>query len=358
MGRLMKRTLIHFLAAMFLLSGCRSLNSPESFDPHNPDPALRGGVAFDPLDLERSLDSAFLRPNPAPYVLGVGDVVEIEIAGIGGTRASTAILPDGKLYYDLAGGVTADGKTIKELARVLESRLSEDYSSPHVNINLIEINSRRFWVLGRVFKPGLYPLQQPTTLLEAISLAGGLFTSRFSGSTEELADLGNSFVIRNGEVLPIDFEALLRKGDMSQNIYLRPDDYIYLPSALSQNVYVLGHVRQPQAIGYKDRLTLIGAVAAAKGPIPGAYLEKVVIIRGSLQQPKVAVVDLEAILKGQERNVVLRPFDIVWIPRDPWDKLNEYFWLIANTAAQTIAVREGARAVDATSDSAPVIPIN
>jgi len=350
---------VTLLAGVVLVfGGCAGHPEADRFDALSPSPAERGGVIFDPLDLENTLDESLLKPSTEPYILGVGDVVEIEIAGIPGTRTETFILPDGRLYYNLAGGVEADGLTIIELADRLKKRLEADYSSPEVNINLVEVNSRRFWILGRVFKPGLYPLKQPTSLLEAISLAGGLFTSRFSGSTEELADLGNSFLIREGEVLPIDFTALLREGDMSQNIYLRPDDYIYMPSALSQNVYVLGHVRQPQAIGYKDRLTLVGAVAAAKGPIPGAYLKKVVIVRGSLREPKVAIVDLNSILTGKTRNVELRPFDIVWVPRSPWDKLNEYFWLIASTAAQTIAVREGARAVDADTDSSPVIPID
>ena len=346
------------ICALLLLAGCSHGPGPGRFDAEAPAPIERAGVVFDPLDLSNRLDPELLRPSTSPYQLGVGDVVESEIAGIEGTRARTFILPDGNLYYDLAGGVAADGLTITELAERLQESLRRDYSSPQVNVNLVEVNSRRYWVLGRVNNPGLYPLKQPTTLLEAISMAGGLFTSRFSGSTEELADLGNSFIIREGKVLPVDFQALLRGGDMSQNIFLRAGDYIFLPSALSQNVYVLGHVRQPQAIGYKDRLTLVAAVAAAKGPIPGAHLDKVVIVRGSLREPKVAVVDLEAILKGKAVNVELRPFDIVWVPRDPWDKLGEYFWLIANTAAQTIAVREGARAVDATSDSTPVIPID
>jgi protein involved in polysaccharide export with SLBB domain len=64
------------------------------------------------------------------------------------------------------------------------------------------------------------------TVLEAISKAGGLFTSRFSGTTEELADLHHSMLIRNGKPLAVDFNRLLREGDMSQNIYLRPNDYI------------------------------------------------------------------------------------------------------------------------------------
>jgi polysaccharide export outer membrane protein len=344
--------------ALLLSTACRVLNPPDSFDPLNPDPIVRAGTAFDPLDINNQLDPELLNPPKDPYILGVGDVVEIEIAGIPGTRNSTFILPDGKLYYDLAGGVYADGLTIKQLAERLTEALSRDYSSPSVNVSLREVNSRRYWVLGRVFKPGLYPLQQPTTLLEAISDAGGLFTSRFSGSTEELADLGNSFVLRNKEVLPVDFQALLRGGDMSQNIYLYPDDYIYLPSSLSQNVYVLGAVRQPQAIGYKDRLTLVGAISAAKGPGPLAHLDQVVIVRDGLSEPRVAVVDLKAILTGRARNVELRPFDIVWVPDRPFEKIKEYFWVILNTATQTIAVREGARAVDADSDNAPVIPID
>jgi protein involved in polysaccharide export with SLBB domain len=206
-------------------------------------------------------------------------------------------------------------------------------------------------------KPGLYPLNQPTTLLEGISLAGGLFTSRFSGSTEELADLSNSFVLRDGEVLPVDLFALIKEGDMNQNIYLKDGDYVYLPSSLSQNVHVLGAVMQPQAIGYKDKISIVAAIANAKGPTPAANLDKVLIIRGSLSSPKVAVVDFEAILAGRATNVELRPFDIVWVPDRPFKILETYFWVIFDAAATTIAVREGANAVDTIDGVSPGISI-
>jgi protein involved in polysaccharide export with SLBB domain len=298
-----------------------------------------------------------LRPSTAAYQLGVGDWVEIEITGIAGSRSETFVMPDGKVYYDLAGGVEADGLTIRELGDRLAKALRHDYSSPSVNVTLREVKSRRAWMLGRLNKPGLYPLSQPTTLLEGISLAGGLFTSRFSGSTEELADLGNSFVLRDGEVLPVDFLALVKEGDMTQNIYLRDGDYVYLPSSLSQNIHVLGEVMQPQAIGFKDRINLVAAIANAKGPTPSARLEQVMIIRGSLSDPKVAVINFKDILAGRATNIELQPFDIVWVPDRPFEILERYFWVIFDSAATTIAVREGANSVERINTDAPGITI-
>ena len=158
----------------------------------------------------------------------------------------------------------------------------------------------------------------------------------------------------------MDLLALMKAGDMSQNIYLRDGDYVYLPSSLSQNVHVLGAVMQPQAIGYKDRLSLVAAIANAKGPAPNANIKKVLIIRGSLSAPRVAVLDLEQILSGQATDVELRPFDIIWVPDRPFLRLERYFWTVFDAAATTIAVREGANAVETPGGESPavVIPID
>lgn len=342
-------------------SGCRhSTVEPERFDPRAEQAAFNEFAEFEDIDTTRELDPALLQPSKEPYQLGVGDWIEIEITGIAGTRSETFIMPDGRVYYDLAGAVEADGLTIAELGERLEIALSRDYSSPEVNVTLREVNSRRAWLLGRLFKPGLYPLTQPTTLLEGISQAGGLFTSRFSGSTEELADLSNSFVLRDGKVLPIDFLALIKQGDMSQNIYLRDGDYVYLPSSLSQNIHVLGAVMQPQALGYKDKISLVAAITHAKGPTPEAHLKQVMIIRGSLKSPKVAVVNVLDILSGDATDIKLAPFDIVWVPERPFQFLERYFWVVFDAAASTIAVREGANSVETTGDNNPgvVIPLS
>lgn len=337
--------------------GCKNLGERKQFDPRDPVESMLEEEAFQSLESSRELDAAWLVPSEAPYRIGVGDWLEIEITGVGGSRSETFVMPDGRVYYDLAGGVKADGLTVSQLSKALESALRRDYASPNVNVTLREVRSRRAWLLGRLNRPGLYPLNQPTTLLEGISQAGGLFTSRFSGSTEELADLGNSFVLRDGEVLPVDLLALIKQGDMSQNIYLEDGDYVYLPSSLSQNVHVLGAVMQPQALGFKDKINIVAAIAHAKGPTPDANLEKVLIIRGSLTAPKVAVVDFKAILGGKATNVELRPFDIIWVPDRPFKRLEDYFWVIFDAAATTIAVREGANSVDTIDGVSPGISI-
>lgn len=341
---------------LLLSAGCRQVGEREEFDPRAAA-GMSGGAAFEPLQTQRRLNPAWLEPSEAAYAIGVGDRVEIEITGVPGSRSETFVMPDGRVYYDLAGGVKADGLTVSELSKALEAALRRDYSSPSVNVTLREVRSRRAWLLGRLNQPGLYPLNQPTTLLEGISLAGGLFTSRFSGSTEELADLSNSFVLREGEVLPVDLLALIKEGDMSQNIYLKDGDYVYLPSSLSQNVHVLGAVGQPQAIGFKDNINVVAAVAHARGPTPDANLEKILIIRGSLSEPKVAVVDFEAILAGEATNVELRPFDIVWVPDRPFKVLEDYFWVVFDAAATTIAVREGANSVETIDGVSPNVSI-
>jgi len=182
------------------------------------------------------------------------------------------------------------------------------------------------------------------TLIESITKAGGLFTSRFSGTTEELADLHHSFVIRQGRMLPVKFHELIREGDMSQNIYLEADDFIYLPSALSTEVYVLGAVYQPRAVGFKDQLTLVSAIADARGTITDAYLSHVAIVRGSLASPEIAIVNYKAIVTGKAPDVRLEPRDIVFVPFTPYRTLKKYANLIINTFARTVAANEGIHA--------------
>lgn len=342
---------------LFLGSSCQQIIPQSEFDARKVDTNARN-PSFTNVKINRSPDRKLLIPPAEPYILGPGDIMEIEIAEVAGTLARTFVMPDGLVYYNLAGGIRAEGLTTAQLSKKLCEALKRDYTNPLVNVSLVEVRSRRFWVLGRVFKPGLYPLRQPTTLLEAISQAGGLFTSRFSGTTEELADLSKSVVIRNGQILPVNFEKLIRSGDTSHNIYLRHNDYVYLPSAATSTVLLLGAVAAPQAIGYKDSLTLIDCIAQCKGPAKGAYLKEVVIVRGSLDKPAASVVNLQAILTGKETNVLLQPGDIVWIPKRPLGLLESTVQLVFQDAARTIAAGEGSRFAGGQENPVISIPLS
>lgn len=347
--------LIFFLGLSVLaVSGCRQLIPDPSFDARTTDQTVRN-LTFTNVKVKRNPDESLLKDPKDPYVLGPGDILEIEIAEVPGTIARTFVMPDGMVYYNLAGGVRAEGLTQREFAGKLTQALQKDYSRPLVNVSLVEVRSRRYWILGRVFKPGIYPLRQPTTLLEAISQAGGLFTSAFSGVTEELADLSNSVVIRDGKILPVNFDKLVREGDATQNIYLRHNDFVYLPSATQSSVLLLGAVVMPQAVGYKDSLTLIDCIAQCRGPAKDAYLKELVIVRGSLDKPQAAIVNLHDILTGKATNVLLQPGDIVWVPKRPLGLLETTVELVFQDAARTIAAGEGSRV--AGGNQSPVISI-
>jgi polysaccharide biosynthesis/export protein len=278
--------------------------------------------------------------------------------------------PDGKIYFYVLPGLDVWGLSLAEtqalLAREMQKFVRE---KPPLALTLRSVESQRIWVLGRLGTPGVYPLTGPTTLLEAISLAGGpisasSFTSLTSasgmgsrGATDEAADLSRSFVIRDGKLLPVDFNRLLREGDLSHNIYLRSDDFIYLPSAKSQTVHVIGAVTQSRAVNYTSQLTLTQAVASAGGTIKDAYVSGVAIVRGSLSEPKLAVMDYQEIMHGHAPDVLLEPNDIVYVPFTPYRTLTRYTNLILDTFVRAVGANEGSRAVDRNSSVGVNVPI-
>jgi len=294
----------------------------------------------------------WLLPPASPFTLGPGDVIDIEILGLRANRASTLVGPDGRIYFFLLPGLDVWGLSLDETRSLLERELGRYLQTPpQVSVGLRSVGSKRIWLLGRLNAPGLYPLSTPMTLLEAVALAGGPVSS---GATD-LADLKNGFVVRHGQAVTLDFESLLRTGDLSQNIYLQADDLLYLPSALNQQVYVLGAVLSPQPIAFRPKLTLLAAIASTGGPARGARLGNIAIVRGSLSDPKIATVNLPAIIRGQATDVLLEPRDIVYVPQARFQFLGRYMSLIMSTFVSTIAVNEGVRAVDS---SAPPVGIS
>ena len=303
------------------------------------------------------LNPALLRPGTAPFTLGPGDRLEIEILGTLNSRATTGVGPDGKIYYYLLPGLNVWGLTLAQTRDLLQKELGKYLTEPQISITLREVSSKQVWLLGRLSKPGVYPMAAPMSLLEAVAMAGGTASSGTQVTPQELADLRHSFVMRQGQFLPVDFTRLLREGDTSQNIYLQPDDFVYVPSASLQQVYVLGAVKFPRSVPYTDRMTLVSAMANATGAatvdwfVPGnygvladAYLSHVAIVRGSLSEPQMTVVDYGAIIKGKARDVLLEPGDIVYVPNSPYSTLKRYLNTIVGTFITTVAANEGINA--------------
>jgi len=344
-------SLILILLVLFL-SGCQT-TGPQ-FDARK-ETRLQLGKITDLKSVSTSsrLDSNLFKRSSEIFTLGPGDRIEIEISGDLTSRVTTAVGPDGKIYYNLLPGLDVWGLTLTQTKALLEKELAKYIrAKPQVSVNLRGIESKKIWILGRINAPGVFPLTGPTTLLEAISQAGGPITVGAGTSSDDLADYQRSFLIRNGKMLPINFQRLLRDGDMSQNIYLKPDDFVYIPTAVSKNVYVLGAVSQPRIVRYSGPMSLVSVVANAGGTIKYANLSQVAVVRGSLNDPKVAILNYDDIVKGKDSDVLIDPGDVVYVPFSPYQALEKYVDLILHTFVRTVGANEGARVIS--SDSRPV----
>jgi len=335
-------------ALVLLAAGCRS-----AAPPYAEFPELRpAGSPAKSVALGKPVDPAWLQPPSEPFTLGPGDKLELEIIGEPASKTTATVGPDGKIYFSLLAGIDVWGATISQAKELIEQELSKYVrEKPQVSIVLRGVESKRIWVLGRVQAPGVYSMAVPMTLLEAISMSGGTMTfsnyrdQEAAGMSEEMADLRRSFVIRQGKMLPINFERLLKGGDLSQNIYLQPDDFVYLPAATAREVYVLGAVTQPRPVSYSEGLTVAGAVASAYGTIKGAYMHHVAVVRGSLSQPNIAIVDYKAVIRGEAPDITLEPNDIVYVPFSPYRYLEKYAEIILNTFLSAAAINAGSAAV-------------
>ena len=258
------------------------------------------------------------------YKLGAGDQLNFALFGDAvPQKHAVTIGPDGKVSYLQARGVVAKGKTIPELRKEMETQLSKHHNTPKLVVTPAVLRSKRYTILGKVKKSGAYPLERPTTLLEGIAQGGGFSIGANRQNVPQLADLRRSFIVRYGDKLGVDFERLYALGDLTQNVYLEPNDYIYIASNANRECYVFGSVKRAGTVPLDTPLTVTGAIAASGGFGPKAWKAKVLIVRGNLSEPKTEVINLRDILHGKARDVEIQPGDIVYVNNRPWSLVED-----------------------------------
>ena len=303
---------------------------------------MRSGGKLDFYEFRRRKVPApsLLRADHAAYVLGPGDRLQIEVVEVPETRAEAVVMPDGMLYYDVAAGVRAGGRTLSQVEAALAKQLEGEYAFPIVTASLQNPTSRGYTILGQIRNPGSFALTKPTTLLAAIAEAGG---SGGGAGGSAPADLPRCVVVRANEVLPVNFSALIEEGDMRHNVYLQPGDYIFMPAEGRDKVFVLGAVQSPTAVPYSSHVSVVAAIASAQGLAEEAFPQGALVVRGSFANPQFAPVNLKKILRGNRPNFALMPGDIIWVPAKPWQKLSEYVKIGLAAAASSYSLRESSK---------------
>ena len=255
--------------------------------------------------------SAVLAVLPAahadtPYVIGPSDILEVQVWDNKDLNQTVFVRPDGKISLPLIGEMQAGGQTIQQVQDALVELYAKTVKGASVTVIVREIKSRPVYFVGGFSKPGVEQLTKSLTLLQAVSIAGGLLPT---------ADGENGFVLRGDRRIPIDFNRLLQRGDASQNLALEPGDAIVAP--LADSVYVHGEVKVPGAVKSTGDLTVLKALAQVGGVTPLAATGRVEILRGPGDRKERLRVDVDKMMKspGDTPDVLLKPNDIIVVPQ-------------------------------------------
>jgi polysaccharide export outer membrane protein len=204
-----------------LLLGCRS--APVASGAPSRAPAAVGAPVASPSIAQavRPADA----PRPMRFRLQVGDEVAIDVWRETELSTRQRIQSDGTIAPPLLGALDATGRTLDELRDDLAVRYAEYLKDPKVSVHVTGIHSDRVFVLGEVQDPQAVDLHGPTTLLQAIAMAGGF--------EQEFANRRAVRVVRRGagdcpDTLPIDADAIIcgRRADVP----LQRGDIVYVPS--------------------------------------------------------------------------------------------------------------------------------
>jgi polysaccharide export outer membrane protein len=163
------------------------------------------------------------------FLLGPEDVLEVVVWRNQDLSRQVVIRPDGMISLPLIGDVKASGLTANQLAEEIAKRLKEFKETPSVSVSVKEVNSYYVYVLGEVTKPGKYPLKSYTTVLQAISLAGG-FTPYASKNMMQVVRNSANGEGRPHEIrIPVKYDDIVSGTGSLGNFYVRSGDTIVVP---------------------------------------------------------------------------------------------------------------------------------
>lgn len=243
------------------------------------------------------------------YRIGARDLLEVRVFDLEDLNTETRVSEAGTITLPLVGEIGIAGLTRSEAEGRIETALARFVNEPQVFVFVREYQSQRFSVMGAVNSPGTYDMEGRTSLLEALSMAGGINFSEASGKI---------IVIREGftqEPIEISMQELIDRGNTAFNIDLKARDVINVEPKRSYFIYVYGQVNGPGQFELKGPITLLQAISLAGGLADRAAEDRVKIMRTRLDgKQEVFEVNLEEIEDGEIADIPLNPGDIVLVP--------------------------------------------
>jgi polysaccharide export outer membrane protein len=262
------------------------------------------------------------------YQIGVGDILDIHVNDEEEISGRYQVDQSGKVKISLLSSpLDAAGTTTFDLASRISDELKKQQilRDPSTTVLILRAVTQNVSVLGAVVRPGVYPVEKPTSLLDVISQAGGLGPNAgnsltiFHGSDASGSSATAASAASNGTPLAtVNITDLLAAKNPALNHPVHSGDVITVNTA--PVVFVVGSVGRPGAFAIQDRrsqMTVLQAVAMAEGPTPNASLGKTIIIRQSTSSSdrKEIPIDLKKVMNGKDSDKVLEANDILFVPQ-------------------------------------------
>ena len=174
--------------------------------------------------ISQPLSSSF-RTHQDSFVIGNDDRLSINVWKEPDLAQQIPVRSDGRISLPLIGEMQAAGRTPQQLQQDITAKLQAFINQPEVTVMVMQINSQKFNILGRVAKPGSYSLSATTTVLDAIAEAGGF---------QDFAKQKDIYILRQNPAggdsrLAFNYKDVIRGKHIGQNVRLQPHDTIIVP---------------------------------------------------------------------------------------------------------------------------------
>jgi len=266
-----------------------------------------------PLSLVLTAQSKPVLDQTYEYQIGAKDLLQISVFEVPELNITVRVSENGMISLPLLGEIRAEGLNRLQLEKELSTRLEKNYlKNAQVTIFIKEFMSKKISIMGAVRNPGQLDLIGRQSLLQVISMAGGL-----SGEASDTVVVFRQFKSGPGLSLTIKLDELLLKANPRYNIPIFAGDIINVPGSQFLDIYVFGQVKNPGAVRMKkgsDEVTLLRAIAQAGGFTDRARRGKVQVTRSEGGSEKKINVDVKDILGGGRRDFVLQAFDVIFVP--------------------------------------------
>ena len=162
--------------------------------------------------------------NTATYIIHPTDVLEVSVYGEEDLIRKLVVRPDGNISFPLIGDIHVAGLTTQQVKEIIDKKINTFIPEATSTVIVDELGSLKFYVLGKVAKPGVFNVSSEITVLQALALAGGLST---------FADEDGIIIVRghgaDTKKIPFDYSDVKKGNKLEQNILLEREDVVVVP---------------------------------------------------------------------------------------------------------------------------------